>query len=198
MKLVFLDRDGVINEFPGNGNYVTKLKDFHFISGSLDALRLLTNEGYLIFVISNQAGVGKGIYSKQKLNHITRNMLSEINSVGAKIKKVFYCTHRSNEGCDCRKPGIGLLRRALESMNKSIYAAKKAFFVGDTEVDILAGHNAGCKTIFVLSGREDYRHMRGWKVRPDYVAKDLLEATLVINQESSARSARSRRKASRK
>ena len=198
MKLVFLDRDGVINEFPGNGNYVTKLKEFHFIPGSLDALRLLTNEGYSIFVISNQAGVGKGIYSKQKLNHITRNMLAEVRSVGAKIKKVFYCTHRSNEGCDCRKPGIGLLRRALESMNKSIHVAKKAFFVGDTEVDILAGHNAKCKTIFVLSGREDYRHMRGWKVRPDYIAKDLLEASLIINQENSTRSAKSRRKASRK
>ncbi len=198
MKLVFLDRDGVINEFPGNGNYVTKLKEFHFIPGSLDALRLLSNEGYSIFVISNQAGVGKGIYSKQKLNHITRNMLKEVKSVGAKIKKVFYCMHPSSAGCDCRKPGIGLLRRALESMNKSIHAAKKAFFVGDTEVDILAGHNAGCKTIFVLSGREDYRHMRGWKVRPDYVAKDLLEAALIINQESSSRSALSRKRASRK
>ena len=184
MKLVFLDRDGVINEFPGNGNYVTKLKEFHFIPKSLDALRLLTTEGYSIFVISNQAGVGKGVYSKQKLNHITRRMLVEVKRVGGKIKKVFYCTHKSSEGCDCRKPGIGLLRRALESMNKSIHAAKHAFFVGDTEVDILAGHNAGCKTIFVLSGREDYRHMRGWKVRPDYVAQDLWEAAMIIQQEN--------------
>lgn len=184
MKLVFLDRDGVINEFPGNGNYVTKLKEFHFIPRSLDAIRLLTAEGYSIFVISNQAGVGKGIYSQQKLNHITRNMLVEIKKTGGKIKKVFYCTHRSNEGCDCRKPGIGLVRRALESMNKSIHLAKKAFFVGDTEVDILAGHNAGCKTIFVLSGREDYRHMRGWMLKPDYVAKDLWEAAQIIQHEN--------------
>ena len=185
MKLVFLDRDGVINEFPGNGEYVTKLRDFHFIPRSLDALKLLATEGYSIFVISNQAGVGKGIYSQKKLEHITQNMLRDINRVGAKIKKVFYCTHRSTEGCDCRKPGIGLVRKALESMNKSIHAAKKAFFVGDTEVDILAGHNAGCKTIFVLSGREDYRHMRGWKVKPDYVATDLWEAAMIIHQENS-------------
>jgi D-glycero-D-manno-heptose 1,7-bisphosphate phosphatase len=185
VKLVFLDRDGVINEFPGNGNYVTKLKEFHFIPRALDAVKLLTDEGYSIFVISNQAGVGKGIYSKQKLNHITRNMLVEVKQTGGKIKKVFYCTHRSNEGCDCRKPGIGLVRRALELMDKNIHMAQKAFFVGDTEVDILAGHNAGCKTIFVLSGREDYRHMRGWVLKPDYVAKDLWEAALIIQHENS-------------
>ena len=66
MKIVFLDRDGVINKFPGNGKYVTKLKEFHFVPGALDALRILTDEGYSIFVISNQAGVAKGVYSKQK------------------------------------------------------------------------------------------------------------------------------------
>lgn len=180
MKVVFLDRDGVINEFPGNGNYVTKLKDFHFLPGALEALRTLTEEDYTIFVISNQAGVSKGVYTKGKLNHITRNMLSEIRKSGGRIRRVFYCTHRSDDGCDCRKPEIGSVRKALESMNKSIRAAQKAFFVGDTESDILAGHNAGCKTIFVLSGREDRRHMRGWGVQPDFIAQDLPEATEII------------------
>ena len=106
MKVVFLDRDGVINEFPGNGNYVTRLKDFRFIPGSLEALRLLTQEGYAIFVISNQAGVSKGVYTQNKLNHITRNMLRDVRRAGARIEKVFYCTHRSDAGCDCRKPAL--------------------------------------------------------------------------------------------
>lgn len=194
MKVVFLDRDGVINEFPGNGNYVTKLKDFHFIPGALDALRILTQEGFSIFVISNQAGVAKGIYTKKKLDHITRNMLADIKATGGKIKRVFYCTHLSNHGCDCRKPEIGSVRRALASMNKTIRSAQKAFFVGDTESDILAGHNAGCTTIFVLSGREDRRHMRGWQVRPDYIATDLMEAVDIINQRNAARSRRRERR----
>ncbi len=185
MKVVFLDRDGVINEFPGNGKYVTKLKNFHFIPRTLDAIKHLTTEGYTIFVISNQAGVGKGVYSQKKLDHITRNMLAEINRTGGKIKKVFYCTHRSNEACDCRKPGIGSIRRALALVNQPIEAAQKAFFVGDTQVDILAGHNAGCKTILALSGREDYRHMRGWKIEPDFVARDLWEAVMIIQHENS-------------
>ena len=184
MKLVFLDRDGVINKFPGNGNYVTKVKDFHFLPGVFEALETLTDEGFKIFVISNQAGVGKGIYSKLKLQKITRKMLAEIRKRGGKIEKVFYCTHRSDYGCDCRKPAIGSVRRALGLMDKKIHLAKKAFFVGDTESDILAGHNAGCKTIFVLSGREDRRHMRGWKVKPDHVVNDLLEATRIIQNGS--------------
>ena len=180
MKVVFLDRDGVINEFPGNGNYVTKVKEFHFIPGALDAIKILTDLGYKIFVISNQAGVGKGIYSRDKLKRITRHMLRHVERNNGKIRKVFYCTHRSDEGCDCRKPEIGLVRKALQSLNKTIRHAQKAYFVGDTSVDIKAGHNAGCKTIFALSGREDRRYMRKWDVRPDYIVKDLQEAVEII------------------
>ena len=180
MKIVFLDRDGVINEFPGNGNYVTKLKDFHFIPGSLDALHILAQHRFSVFVVSNQAGVSKGIYSREKLNQITRKMLMGVRKRGGKIRKVFYCTHRSDAGCECRKPGIGLVRRALQLMDKTIHIAKKAYFVGDTESDILAGHNARCKTIFVLSGREDRRYMRKWKVKPDFIADNLLAATKII------------------
>jgi D-glycero-D-manno-heptose 1,7-bisphosphate phosphatase len=194
MKVVFLDRDGVINEFPGNGKYVTKLKEFRFVPGALDALRALTGEGYSIFVISNQAGVAKGIYSKEKLEHITRNMLRDVRSTGGRIKRIFYCTHFSHAGCECRKPEIGSIRKALQSMNRTIRSAQKAYFVGDTQSDIQAGHNAGCTTIFVLSGREDRRHMRGWEVKPDYVAKDLLEASDIINERNLERSSRRTRR----
>lgn len=191
MKLVFLDRDGVINEFPGNGRYVTKLKEFHFIPGSLEGLRILSENDFTIFVISNQAGVGKGVYSREKLNHITRHMLRKVKNAGGRIKKVFYCTHPSSHGCDCRKPEIGSVRRALESMNKTIRSAQKAFFVGDTQVDILAGHNTGCKTIFILSGRENRRDMRRWAVQPDFVAVNLLEAATIINRSHARGAARS-------
>ncbi len=180
MKVVFLDRDGVINEFPGNGNYVTKVKDFHFIPRALEALKILTELGYVIFVVSNQAGVGKGIYSQDKLNRINRKMIETVREFGGRIKKVFYCTHTANDGCNCRKPAIGSIRRAMTLMNKTIRSAKRAFFVGDTEVDITAGHNAKCQTIFVLSGREDRLYMRKWKVKPDYIVKDLFGAAQLI------------------
>ncbi len=180
MKIVFLDRDGVINEFPGNGKYVTKIKDFHFIPGSLEAIRVLTEAGYKIFVISNQAGVGKGVYSMDKLKRIDSRMIRAVINNGGKIRKSFYCTHRSDAGCDCRKPGIGLLKKALKSLNKTISHAQKAFFVGDTEGDIKTGHNAGCKTIFVLSGRESRRHVLKWSIKPDYIVDNLRAAVDII------------------
>ncbi len=194
MKLVFLDRDGVINQFPGNGNYVTKIKEFHFIPGALAAIKELTDKKFYIFVISNQAGVGKGVYSLDKLKRINAHMIKHVERAGGKIRKSFYCTHRSDAGCDCRKPGIGLLKKALKSLNKTISHAQKAFFVGDTEGDIKTGHNAGCKTIFVLSGREDRRYMRKWTVKPDFIARDLTEAVEIINNEHLRHSRNSRRR----
>ncbi len=179
-KIVFLDRDGVINEFPGNGNYVTKVKEFHFISGALEALKRLKENGYTVFVISNQAGVGKGIYSQDKLDRITRRMITQVSRSGGQIRKAYYCTHRTEDGCDCRKPNIGSIRAALSVLKKPITHAVHGYFVGDTEVDIAAGKNAGCKTIFVLSGMNDLGILRSWKVQPDHIAKDLLEATDII------------------
>lgn len=195
MKLIFLDRDGVINEFPGNGNYVTKIKEFHFIPGSLDALRELTEMHYNIFVISNQAGVGKGLFSKAKLKSINDHMLKHVAKAGGRIKRSFYCTHRSNAGCDCRKPNIGNLKRAFALMNMGMHAAETTFFVGDTEADIKTGHNAGCRTIFVLSGREDRRYMRRWEVKPDFIVKNLKEAVDLIRHEDSHHSRNGRGRA---
>ena len=195
MKVVFLDRDGVINKFPGNGSYVTKVKDFHFIPGALEAIRSLTESQHKIFVISNQAGVGKGVYSLGKLQRIDARMIKAVEKAGGKIRKSFYCTHRSDAGCDCRKPGIGLLKKALKMLNKTIVHAQKAFFVGDTEGDIKTGHNAACKTIFVLSGHENRRYMRQWTVKPDYVVKDLKAAVRIIQNENSSHSRNGRGRA---
>ena len=183
MKIAFLDRDGVINKFPGNGLYVTKVKDFEFLPGTLEAIKKLTDEGFEIFVISNQAGVGKGVYSNKKLKMITDKMLRSVRKAGGRISKVFYCTHMSAAGCDCRKPEIGHIHKALDLINKRLKDLKEtntSFFVGDTESDIKTGHNAGCKTIFALSGREDRRNIRKWLIKPDYIVKDLLEATELI------------------
>ena len=180
-KIIFLDRDGVINEFPGNGRYVTKVKDFHFIPGALEGIRILTEAGYMIFIISNQAGVGKGVYTKDKLRRINNKLLNGVKRTGGKIKKSLYCMHRSDQGCDCRKPGTASIRKGLESAGKTIRFAKKTYFIGDTEVDIKAGYNAGCKTIFVLSGREDCLYMRRWDdVEPDLILKNLKDAALFI------------------
>jgi D-glycero-D-manno-heptose 1,7-bisphosphate phosphatase len=180
MKFVFLDRDGVINEFPGDGLYVTTLKGLRLLPRSLDAIRILTEAGYAIFVISNQAGVGRGIYSKEKLLKINKKLLDGIAKAGGRIKKVYYCTHPSYLGCGCRKPEIENIRKAAMSVGKTIRAIKKSFFVGDTKSDILTGFNAKCKTVLALSGRATRREVRTWGVKPDFIVKDLLDAVPII------------------
>ncbi|MBF0483080.1 MAG: HAD-IIIA family hydrolase [Candidatus Omnitrophica bacterium] len=176
MSIIFLDRDGVINEFPGDGKYVTRLKDFHLLNRSKEAIRILTEQGFDIFVVSNQAGVGRKIYSRTKLDLITDAMLKGIKDAGGKITKVMYCTHRSDQGCACRKPEIGNITKALKATGRTLRSAKDKFFIGDTKSDILCGYNAGCKTILVLSGRAKRRQIKNWGVRPDFVARDLLSA----------------------
>lgn len=179
-KIVFLDRDGVINRFPGHGLYVTKVKDFHLLPGSLEAIRLLTEAGCSIFVVSNQAGVSKGVYSRNKLERINRKMMSAVKKSGGKIKRTFYCIHRPTDNCNCRKPRTGSLEKAFRILKRSPKKKTDAFFVGDTQNDIIAGKNAGCTTISVLSGKDDRRALRKWKVQPEYITKDLLDATKII------------------
>jgi len=181
MKIVFLDRDGVINEFPGNGRYVTKVKDFYFIPGALEAIGNLTRAGYTIFVVSNQAGVSKGLFTQKKLDMITRKMLKGVKAAGGRIRKVFYSIQTRDAGDPMRKPNTGSIKKAMQLLKRGMRDARYGYFVGDTEVDILTGKNAGCKTIFVLSGREDVLYMRRWDdIEPDYIVKDLLEASKLI------------------
>ncbi len=195
MKIVFFDRDGVINQFPGFGNYVTKVKEFKFLPGAIHSIVKLTEHGYSIFVISNQAGIGKGLYSRHKLQAINAHMLKHIRHAGGRIWKTFYCTHRSDAGCDCRKPNIGSIRRAMKILNEPLHKARYAYFVGDDKVDIEAGHNARCRTILVLSGKNKRKDIRGWKRQPDLIAKNIVEATKIIIHENSHYPRQRRRRA---
>lgn len=115
-KIIFLDRDGVINRYPGDTKYVTTWRQFKFLPGVKTSIKRLNKAGYSIFIISNQAGVTKGIYAKKKLNLITKNMLSEIKNHSGEIKKVFYCIHTSDDNCSCRKPRTGLIKEAFRSL----------------------------------------------------------------------------------
>lgn len=184
MKVIFLDRDGVINRYPGHKKYVTKLSEFKFLPGSLKAIKNLTDEGFKIFVISNQAGVSKGFYSQKKLNQITQYMLKKINSSGAKLNGAFYCIHKEENNCLCRKPKTGLIKKALNILKVKRLNKKESFFVGDSIRDVKAGKKAGATTILVLSGRESMRNRKKWAQKPNFIAKDLWEASKIILNEN--------------
>ena len=174
MKAIFLDRDGVINKYPGDKKYVTSWKDFKFLPGAKKAIARLNKNKFRIFVISNQAGVGKGFFSKRALDLITRNMSNAIREFGGKIDGVYYCTHRPEENCPCRKPKAGLIDIARK---KYSIEAKSSFFIGDTIRDVFTARKAHCKSILVLSGKEKWSNRKNWETQPDFVFKDLLKAS---------------------
>ncbi len=175
-KVIFLDRDGVINKFPGRGRYVTNLRNFKFIPGSLAAIKKLTKAGFTIFVISNQAGVAKGLYSRQALKTITTKMLAGIRKEGGKIKGVLYCMHSKEDNCPCRKPKIALIEKALKFAKLSL-ERKNSYLIGDDTLhDITMGRKAHLTTILVLSGKEKLIHKPSWALKPDYVFKNLFQA----------------------
>lgn len=173
MKAVFLDRDGVINKYPGDRLYVTSLKKFRFLPRVKQAIALLTKAGFKIFVASNQAGVGRGIYSQRTLDLITAQMLKEIKKTGGLIQEIYYCTHKKNAGCSCRKPKPGLLKKAAREFGFSL---KGVCFIGDTMRDVFTAHAAGCKSILVLTGKEKLANQKNWEAGPDFVFGDLLAA----------------------
>lgn len=170
---IFLDRDGVINACPKRSRYLTRWSQFRFLPGALQAIRTLTLRGETIFIISNQAGVGRGLFSRRNLREITRRMLQVIRETGGSVQGVYYCTHRPEAGCRCRKPGIGLLEKAARRFQVDL---KRSTVVGDHEKDIRMGRLAGCKTILLLSGESSRRSLKRFSVSPDRVCKDLREA----------------------
>ena len=180
MTIVFLDRDGVLNQYPGDSDYVTKVKDLHIFPKALGAVKRLNQAKIKVFVISNQACVGRGIISQDKLNKINGKLLKAAARKRVKFDGIFYCTHQPDAGCDCRKPGIGNVKKALASIGKSLAAVKQGYFVGDTDKDIAAGHKAGLKTILVETGRDNRRDAKQWAKKPHYIVKDLNAAVDII------------------
>ena len=187
MKVIFLDRDGVINNYPGFGDYIKSWQEFEFLPGVLAAIKKLTDSDLDIFVISNQAGVAKGIYTQSDLDDITDNMLRQIQKEGGRVRGVFYCVHEDKDNCNCRKPKTGLFKKALKTINIDSLDSNTngTYFVGDSIRDVEAGKNANLKTILVLSGQETKDNKDNWKLKPDLVAGDLLSAVdVVLNNNS--------------
>lgn len=178
MKVIFLDRDGVINKYPGDTKYVTSWKEFRFLPRAKKAITKLYHNGFKIFVISNQAGVNKGLFSQEALDEITKNMLREIEKSKGKIEAVYYCTHRQEENCSCRKPKAGLID--IVKKKYSISNLNTSFFIGDTIRDINTARRAGCQSILVLSGREKLSNRKNWELKPDFIFKDLYQAAEFI------------------
>ena len=116
MRLVFLDRDGVINRFPGKGCYVTADEGLRLLPNALRGIRLLTEAGFRLDVISNQGCVSRGLITRGHLDLLTQKMLRQIRDAGGRIRRVFYCVHQTSDDCRCKKPKTLLLEKQSSSL----------------------------------------------------------------------------------
>ncbi len=175
---IFLDRDGVVNE--NRPDHVKCWDEFRFLPGALDALCALTELGAPIFIVTNQAVVGRRLVTTACVEEIHRRMLDQIGRAGAAVAEVLYCPHAPEVGCDCRKPEPGMLLAAAARHDLDL---ARAIIVGDALTDILAGQRAGCRTVLVLSGRgrEALRELaEGHGALPTALAHDLAGAVPLV------------------
>ncbi len=147
-KIIFLDRDGVINKRPPKADYVKKWEEFEFLPGAIEGMELLSQNGYEIYLISSQAGIARGMMTRADLDTIHDNMQKKLNERGVAMNGIYVCPHGWDEGCNCRKPKPGLLYQAA---NEHYFDATKAVLIGDDPRDIEAGVAAGCSTTLMTS-----------------------------------------------
>lgn len=142
---VILDRDGVLNVRPPKAEYVRHPEDFRWLPGARDALRLLTEAGYRIIVVSNQAGIGRGLMTEEQLEAVHDRMRTEARESGGRIEAVYYCPHGWDDGCDCRKPKPGMLFQAQREHHLDL---THTVFIGDDERDEAAADAAGSPFVY--------------------------------------------------
>jgi len=146
-RAAFLDRDGVINRKPPEDQYVTRWEEMQFLPGVAEAIALLIGAGFSVIVVSNQRCVAKGLLTVRELDLIHLRMCQELATAGAEITEVYYCPHETQPPCNCRKPAPGMLLTAARAHEIALTAS---WMIGDSDIDMEAGRNAGCKTARIL------------------------------------------------
>jgi D-glycero-D-manno-heptose 1,7-bisphosphate phosphatase len=173
-RVVFLDRDGVINQ--DSPDYIRSWAEYIFLPNSLEALRMLTRKGYTLIVISNQSIIGRKWIPLEVLEDMHCRLKDTVAEHGGLITDIFFCPHTPDAGCACRKPKPGLIEAACRKYDVDV---ADAVMIGDSAKDILCGKAAGCgRTILVQTGNgiEAEKILAQDNVFPTVVAADLLQA----------------------
>jgi histidinol-phosphate phosphatase family protein len=145
-KIILIDRDGVINKKAPRGEYISSWSEFEWISDTRIAMKLLAQKGFQFIIVSNQAGVARGMVTLKELEKIHINMMKELLSDGIEILDIYICPHHWDEDCLCRKPNPGMLLKASKDW---LLRLDKTLFIGDDHRDSKASYNAGCKSVLI-------------------------------------------------
>ena len=168
-RIVFLDRDGTMIE-SGTINSIQKIR---ILPNTIPALKLLTDNQFKLFIITNQGDISKGRLTIEQFYKFNNYLLRQLENEGVHIEDTFVCHHRSQDNCNCRKPKSGMLEAAEQKYGLNL---KGSYIIGDRKTDIQIGKNVGSKTIFVLTGKDSPNKT----MNPDFIAKDLLDAAKYI------------------
>ena len=171
-KFIFLDRDGVINK---EIEYLHQPEQFDLLPNVLEGLKKLQDLQYQFIVVTTQAGIGLGYFTKEDFYQVNKKMLKIFNSHEIVISKIYYCPCSKADNCHCRKPETGLFERAITDLEITSSELAKSFMIGDKTSDILAGKKMNLKTILTKTGHAG--NDNEYEVSPDYVADDLLSAS---------------------
>lgn len=168
-KAIILDRDGTINIDYG---YVYEISKFKFIDGSVEGLKLLNDLGYILIIITNQSGIGRGYFSLETYQKLNKYMLEYLSKEGINISKVYMCPHTNEDNCHCRKPKLALFHQAIDEFNIDI---SNSYVIGDKERDLALCNEKNIKGILLSNEKND-----------KYICKkNLYEAAIYIKNVSS-------------
>lgn len=165
-RAAFVDRDGTLIE---EVNYLSRIEDLRLFPFTYEAVGLLKAAGFLIIVVTNQSGIGRGIYDEAAMHAIHDEMQVRLDGM---IDAFYHCPHLPCDGCACRKPGLGMIRSAQSEFNIDL---AQSWMIGDKKLDIETGRNAGTRTAMVLTGY-GRTHSTDMDFKPDVLADDLLAA----------------------
>jgi histidinol-phosphate phosphatase family protein len=156
--------------------YLSDPEKYQLYPGVARGLCLIKEAGFLIIVITNQSGIGRGIFDEKTLESIHHRMKTLLAKEGAVIDAVYFCPHHPNDRCACRKPGTALFEMAVKDLDID---PKRSFVIGDMKMDVAAGRRMGARTALVPEPRnraKTLKDMEGWEARPDFVGDDFLAA----------------------
>ncbi len=174
-RALILDRDGTLNE---DTMYPHKIEDFKLLPGVIEGMKKLS-KSYDFFIITNQSGIGRGIFNEEDFHKFNNHLISILSQHGIQIKKTYFCPHAPDENCGCRKPSIKFIK---EIEKKYAINLKESWLIGDHPHDVEMGLKAGCKTIFMLTGhgKNHFNELEKNSIKPDFVAENFMKAAEFI------------------
>ncbi len=165
-RAAFIDRDGTLIE---EVNFLSKVEELRVFPYTLEALTLLKNAGWLVIVVTNQSGIGRGIYDEAAMHTIHAEMQSQLGGI---IDAFYFCPHLPCDGCTCRKPGLGMIESAISDFAIDLPGS---WMIGDKKIDVETGKFAGARSAMVMTGY-GRSHSKEPDVMPDVLAENLLDA----------------------